>query len=63
MTQEKANQIFSTSLGLQLDVIYVTSDDRVFTRYGEAMAHVDGNLDPNTNPLEDRTITEWFPED
>jgi len=33
MTQEKANKIFATELGQQLDVIYVTSDDQAFIRY------------------------------
>jgi hypothetical protein len=63
MTQEKANQIFSTSLGQQLDVIYVTSDDRAFIRYSEAVLHFEGKLDPNTEPLADKTVTEWFPEE
>lgn len=37
MTQEKANKIFATDLGRQLDVIYVTSDDKPFIRYEEAV--------------------------
>lgn len=63
MTQEKANKIFATSLGEQLNVIYVTSDDRAFVRHEEAVKHTNGELDPNTQPLEDKTITEWYPED
>jgi hypothetical protein len=48
MTQEKANEIFKTDLGRQLDVIYVTSDDRPFVRIEEAIKHANGELDPNT---------------
>ncbi len=62
MTQERANKIFDTDLGQQLDVIYSTSDGRVFIRKEEAIRHSDGNLDEGTQPLSDKTITEWFPE-
>lgn len=37
MTQEKANKIFATELGQQLNVIYVTSDDQAFIRYEDAV--------------------------
>jgi len=60
MTQEKANKIFETELGQQLNVIYVTSDDRAFIRYEEAFEHSNGELDTNTNTLSDKTITEWY---
>lgn len=63
MTQEQANKIFDTDLGQQLDVIYVTSDDRVFIREEEAVKHVRGQLDENSKPLENKTITEFYPED
>ena len=63
MTQEKANEIFNTDLGRQLNEIYVTSDDRAFVRNEEAVKHVNGELDPNTQPLEDKTITIWYPEE
>lgn len=62
MTQERANKIFNTSLGQQLDVIYVTSDDKCLLRHEEALRHVNGELDPGSKPLEDKTITEWYPE-
>ncbi len=55
MTQEKANEIFNTSLGQQLLSIYVTSDDKPFIRYEEAIAHT------QYEEISD-TITEWFPE-
>lgn len=63
MTQEKANQIFKSDLGQQLDVIYVTSDDKPFVRYEEALKHANGELVANTKPLADKTITEWYPDE
>ena len=39
MTQEKANKIFETELGKQLSSFYATSDEEVFIRYKEAVAH------------------------
>jgi hypothetical protein len=62
MTQEKANKIFETDLGKQLDIIYVTSDDKPFIRYSEAMNHVNIGVDDNGNPLIDDSITEWHRE-
>ena len=63
MTQEKANKIFEAELGQQLNVIYVTSDDKAFVRYGEALKHSNGELDPAfPNPLADKKIGEWYPE-
>lgn len=61
MTQEKANRIFATELGQQLNVIYVTSDDYPFIRYEEALLHVEAMQ--VSNPDFDDTITEWYPED
>ena len=51
MTQEKADEIFSTSIGRQLDAIYVTSDDLVFIRYEEAV----------DNAAPDGKVSEWLP--
>jgi hypothetical protein len=62
MTQELANKIFNTSLGQQLDIIYVTSDDRAFIRRSEALQHITGELD-GTKPLKNKTVVEWFPND
>jgi len=62
MTQETINRYFKGDLGRQLSVIYSTSDDRVFIRYEEALRHTEGKLDPNTQPLEDKKIIEWFEE-
>ena len=62
MTQELINRYFKGDLGRQLSVIYSTSDDRVFIRYEEALKHTEGKLDPNTQPLEDKKIIEWFEE-
>lgn len=63
MTQEKANKIFATELGQQLDVIYVTSDDQVFIRYEEAVLHTNELLNANPENFVDTSITEWYPED
>lgn len=60
MTQEKANSIFESGLGLQIDKIHVTSDDRVFIRYEEAVKHTNGDLDKDTMSLIDKTITVWY---
>ena len=63
MTQEKANKIFDTELGRQLSVVFVTSDDRAFIRYEEALKHSNGELDPAfPNPLVNKNIEEWYPE-
>jgi hypothetical protein len=61
-TQEEANKIFDTDLGQQLDVIYVTSDNRVFIRYEEALLNTKGELDKDTKPLEDKFIQEFYSE-
>jgi len=63
MTQEKANKIFATELGQQLDVIYVTSDDQVFIRYEEAVLHTNELLNGDPENFVDTSITEWYPED
>ena len=63
MTREKANEIFSTPLGQQLNVIYVTSDDRPFIRHQEAQSHTLEMLSGSTENFVDTTITEWYPED
>ena len=63
MTQERANEIFATSLGQQLSVIYVTSDDKPFIRYDEALAHTNLLLNANPEEFVDTSITEWYPED
>lgn len=60
MTQEKANKIFETELGHQLNVIYGTSDDQSFIRYEEALFHVGEMKKININF--DDLITEWYPE-
>ena len=63
MTQEKANKIFATELGQQLNVIYVTSDDHVFIRHEEGISHINDLLNSNTENFVDTTITEWYPND
>ena len=62
MTQQKLQQIFDNPLGQQLDVIYETSDGKVFIRYSEAESHTEGKLD-NTEPLQDKNITDWYHND
>jgi len=61
MTQERADKIFDTSLGQQLEVIYVTSDDRVFIRYEEAALHTNSLLNSQPESFVDTSITEWYP--
>lgn len=63
MTQEKANKIFATELGQQLNVIYVTSDDQVFTCYEDAVLHTNDLLNADPENFVDTSITEWYPED
>ena len=63
MTQEKANKIFATELGQQLNVIYVTSDDQPFSRHEEAVLHTNELLNADPENFVDTTITEWYPED
>jgi hypothetical protein len=63
MTQEKANKIFATELGQQLDVIYVTSDDQAFIRYEETVLHTNELLNADPENFVDTSITEWYPED
>ena len=62
MTQEKANEIFFSELGQQLEVIYVTSDDKPFIRYDEALVHTNMLLNANPETFIDTSITEWYPE-
>ncbi len=59
LTQEKLNKVFEK--WPELNSIFSTSDDRLFTVYSDAGLHTEGQLD-NTEPLEDKTITEWFEE-
>jgi hypothetical protein len=56
MTQEKINEFFDTDLGQQCHSLFVTSDDAVFIRYDEAMAHV------LIKGLGEKAPIEWFPE-
>lgn len=60
MTQEIANQIFKTQIGVQLDVIYVTSDDKVFIRYDEAVLWTNELLNGDPENFVDTSITEWY---
>lgn len=62
MTQEQANKIFATELGQQLNKIFVTSDDKPFIRYEEALKHSNGELDEGTRPLTNKSITVWYNE-
>lgn len=58
MTQEKINGVFEK--WQELEVIYSTSDDRLFIRPEEAVKHTQGLLDENTKPLDDKTILDWY---
>jgi len=60
MTQEEADKIFETDLGRQLEVIYVTSDDRVFIRYEEAVLHTNDMMNADPENFVDTSITAWY---
>ena len=62
MTQEIANKIFQTEMGIQLEVIYVTSDDQFFVRYEEALLHTNDMLNGDSENFVDTKITEWYNE-
>jgi hypothetical protein len=62
MTQGKANKIFETELGQQLDVIYVTPDDQTFIRHEEAVSHIKEMLNNDPEKVFKSAITEWYPE-
>jgi uncharacterized protein YbaR (Trm112 family) len=59
----KIANCFKSGLGQQCEELYSTSDNRVFIRFEEADKHTLGALNPNTQPLMDQTIREWFRED
>ena len=61
MTQQRANEIFETSLGEQSPSIFCTSDDAVFLRRREAVAHA-AEVFIETLGEFDTSITEWYPE-
>tara|TARA_R100000995_G_scaffold66643_1_gene35390 strand:+ start:2480 stop:2698 length:219 start_codon:yes stop_codon:yes gene_type:complete len=62
MTQEKANEVFETGLGQQFSSFYATSDDQVFIRYNEAVAHTNDMINAvGGQEYVDTEITEWFP--
>ena len=59
MTQQEIDKVFEQ--WEELNVIYSTSDDRLFIRYEEAVLHTDGKLDEGTKPLIDKKIIDWYP--
>lgn len=61
--RDKINKIFNSELGQQVEVLYSTSDERVFLRHSEARLHTEGLLDENTKPLDDKEIKHWYRED
>jgi hypothetical protein len=60
ITQELVNSILLD--WPELNVLYATSDNRLFIRHEEALLHTEGKLDENTIPLTDKTIVEWYEE-
>lgn len=62
MTQEKADKIFTTELGQQLNVIYVTSDDTPFIRMSEAEDYCHDILEEGEDATK-YSINEWYPTD
>lgn len=63
MNQNRANMMFSTDLGQQLSVIFSTSDDQVFIRHEEALAHTNQMANANPESFVDTTIEEWYREE
>jgi len=61
MTQEKANKIFDTSLGQQLNEIFVTSDNTPFIRRSEAENYCHDILEEGDDVTK-FNITTWYPE-
>ena len=61
MTQEKANKIFATELGQQLNEIFVTSDDIPFIRREEAENYCHDILEEGDDVTK-YNITVWYPE-
>lgn len=59
MTQEKADKIFATELGQQLNVIFVTSDDMPFIRREEAEKYCQEILKEGDD-ITKYNITEWY---
>ena len=57
---EKIDKYFESELGQQCNELFSTSDDRVFIRYEEAVMHANGELDPDTKPLEDKFVMDWY---
>lgn len=51
MNQETINKVFESELGQQTDILFSTSDGRIFIRHEEACSHADS--------LEDKTIQDW----
>jgi len=60
--KEIVSKAFASELGQQLDGIYSTSDNRVFIRKQEAIAHTEGRLDEHCVALKDNTVLLWFEE-
>lgn len=60
--EKRVQQAFRSSLGEQCDVIYSTSDGKLFIRKSEALSYLRGELEPDTIPPADPTILEWFEE-
>lgn len=54
-------EAFSSELGQQCNSLFSTSDNRIFIRLQEAIAHSKGELSDGI-ALEDTSIYEWFEE-
>lgn len=59
MTQVEVDKVFEK--WQELNVIYSTSDNRLFIREIEAVLHTEGKLDKGTNPLKNKKILQWYP--
>ena len=59
--EQLIGEAFSSELGQQCNSLFSTSDNRIFIRLQEAIAHSKGELGEGI-PLEDTTIYEWYEE-
>lgn len=59
--EQLVEKAFSSELGRQCNSLFSTSDNRIFIRLQEAIAHSKGELSEGI-PLEDTTIYEWYEE-
>ena len=60
LIKKEIKKCFATLLGEQCNELFYCSDGKISIRLEDAIKHVDGQLDPDSFPLEDKKILEWF---